>query len=272
MLARRGFLRYLYEQIELIDEGKSDIFSRDALGKINLRDGVSFHLFTSRTPCGDACIFPQKYTSREEPSGIFTSESTKRRHSSGIDLSNARNEECKKRRLDSFGESSQSLYIDSHTKVRMFDNSEDDIHRTGAKCLPNATEQDPKLPGTKYHIVGAVRTKPGRGDRTSSVSCSDKILRWNYVGIQGALLAFLIEPIFLSSVIISCDEKSYSRDAMYRAVVYRNPMLDRIRSLKDSPVLTHVRVPFKYSRDLCKTETCIKAAPCSIVWCDLNTK
>lgn len=39
--------------------------------------------------------------------------------------------------------------------------SSSDIYRTGAKCLAN--EKDPKLPGANYHILGAFRTKPGRG-------------------------------------------------------------------------------------------------------------
>lgn len=34
-------------------------------------------------------------------------------------------------------------------------------------------------------LVDTVQRKPGRGNTTLSVSCSDKIARWSFIGIQG---------------------------------------------------------------------------------------
>ena len=47
-----------------------------------------------------------------------------------------------------------------------------------------------------------MRTKPGRGPPTNSMACSDKILRWNVLGIQGALLSLLVPPIYVDTVVV----------------------------------------------------------------------
>ncbi|CAN6230092.1 unnamed protein product [Urochloa humidicola] len=50
--------------------------------------------------------------------------------------------------------------------------------------------------------MGFVQRKPGRGDTTLSMSCFDKITRWSVVGIQGALLSHILEPLYLTTITI----------------------------------------------------------------------
>ena len=62
VLARRGLIRFIYSQLEEIKNGRErmSIFKRrDRDEKCVLQDDVSFHLFISKPPCGDASVFGQ---------------------------------------------------------------------------------------------------------------------------------------------------------------------------------------------------------------------
>ncbi|GAB4823450.1 hypothetical protein N2152v2_010496 [Parachlorella kessleri] len=57
--------------------------------------------------------------------------------------------------------------------------------------------------------VGGVRRKPGRGEATLSLSCSDKLARWRLLGLQGSLLSGLLSgPLHLSSVTVAISTPS----------------------------------------------------------------
>jgi tRNA-specific adenosine deaminase 1 len=114
----------------------------------------------------------------------------------------------RKELLDYYNEESEESANDEENKTKKIkldrDSNDEDIYRTGAKCVPNSEIQDPKEKGINYHCVGALRTKPGRGDPTLSMSCSDKIAKWLVLGIQGTLLSILIkQPIYFNYIVIS---------------------------------------------------------------------
>ncbi|XP_065639765.1 tRNA-specific adenosine deaminase 1 isoform X3 [Hydra vulgaris] len=144
-----------------------------------------------------------------------------------------------------------------------------DINRTGAKCVPSGN-QDLMLPGINYHVVSALRIKPGRGDQTVSMSCSDKIMKWCVLGLQGGVLKnFIQKSIFLSSIIIA--NVQFDIAAIKRSLSLRNR--ENIENLAiHVPEILHTTYLFEHRKEAvkCKTNTGkITPSGTAILWCQI---
>uniref|UniRef100_UPI00398F6751 double-stranded RNA-specific editase 1-like isoform X3 n=1 Tax=Pristiophorus japonicus TaxID=55135 RepID=UPI00398F6751 len=73
-----------------------------------------------------------------------------------------------------------------------------------------------------------------QGERLLTMSCSDKIARWNVLGIQGALLSHFVKPIYFASIILG---SLYHADHLSRAVY------QRISDIEDLPSIYTLNRP-----------------------------
>ena len=67
VVARRSLMRFLYAQLNLVVAGQADssVLERANSGKYKLKPGVSFHMYVSTAPCGDARVFSPQDRGRQ---------------------------------------------------------------------------------------------------------------------------------------------------------------------------------------------------------------
>ncbi|XP_064091363.1 tRNA-specific adenosine deaminase 1-like [Macrobrachium nipponense] len=310
VIARRAFLLYLIDQIGRAASGSGSVLERKENGKFGIKPGFSFHFYSSHTPCGDASIFSKQEFSQDcfgeelldgkevifgdkVNTGACKSLIDGDRSSlesivqpplkklksmqDGSSILSYQSLNCQNRGnltvcLQDISENSSNI-TDTHTQNGEKPIEATDIHRTGAKCVSGELE-DPKVPGANYHVTGALRTKPGRGDPTLSMSCSDKIFKWTVLGVQGAsLMLFLEKPIYLESITIGhCP---YSQEAMERAVFAR--FRDQLQKVNLPPGFQQIipcifqsSTAFPYSRSVvtnnCTDPDRVKPSPSTLIW------
>lgn len=165
VLVKKCFIYYLINQIELYYNDNQSIFTgkNDYNGLLILKENIKFYLYISKAPCGSF-------------NRIIYNISTNYK------------EVCNGGKKTSYTDLTNILKNDE-TVI-------DILLQLKNKLIGLLNSDTDKIKIPFYYDVSEIN----RVNKT--MSCSDKIMKWILLGIQGSILSSIIEPIFLQSIII----------------------------------------------------------------------
>ena len=245
--ARRGLLVFLYAEVERCWQTASAtvpnddnllehpcIFKLGDDGLCVLREGVTFHLYTSSAPCGNASL--SRWTRACDDTAVGTDMSS----ATGVPWMHVVEPERQLFHARREGQIAAlikgSFYSDSepdesYTIDRAIVDEHAEHSLTNVDSLIHSCDRQGTVPPGCSAIVeptgsaalGALDTsrcmKTVLEKSLHSLSCSDKIARWQCLGLQGTLLLrWLTSPLYLQTVVVG---RKFGRKRCERALCCR---------------------------------------------------
>lgn len=231
VLCRRMMVRYLYAQLRLHLQpatAKDSVLERQRDGGFGMRPGIRLHMYTSVSPCKDMWLENKKNPNQKRAAKPVAA------GSSEVAMDTSAAEEAS----GSAGDKHPNRKARGQLRTKI---------ECGEGTIPVP------LKGVTQTVDGVLQ-----GERLLTMSCSDKISRWNVLGLQGSLLSHFLRPVYLSSVIAG---SWYSSEHMARGLYQRvaHVSLDTPGYRVNKPFLSGITSP--ESRQAKKTPNH------SINWC-----
>jgi hypothetical protein len=257
VIARRALVKWMHEEISkaststIVAPSQKSAFIRDAQTEMfQLKGNVKLHFFISQPPCGDASVFSAKVKEKEEQEEQEDDDDDKEKERNSTVREEVRGKGLKRRKTG--GVTNGQPGVTGAKVVALSDDADD-----GARYKVDAEF------GVSEQETSRCRIKPGRGDLTSSMSCSDKIAKWIMLGFQGTLLSLVLShPMRMSTITIGLNAGK-GDDIERIALSSRRAFIDRVPvSLRDkflnSEGLPRVIV-INLSTDFSEEEQCLQS-------------
>lgn len=230
--------------------------NNDQSHKYKLDPNIELHLYISDSPCGDASIYAVKSNDAIDDSNGTTSSSSppsEGTRSLNFLFTGAKVVVSKANGVDvtDCGGDHQLLRVPTTTVTEgtvpamstttTANGGTENVDRSTTTTSSLSESITKTIAREEIQVLGKVRTKAGRSNlpdhmRSTSMSCSDKIVLWGALGMQGSILTKYLDPpiLTLRSVVVSRDVRLDGDNGHNQLAALQRAISDRVAKVWDS--------------------------------------